>query len=588
LRARAGVVLAAWIALVWAPHASSATFTVTRTDDPVPGACDSDCSLREAVRAADAGSGSDTIVLPAGHFRLGIAGVGEDAAAKGDLDLTKSVTITGAGARATVVDAMGIDRVFDVASGTTVLISDLTVTGGTVDGDGGGIQNAGTLTLVHDAVVGNRIPGTNSGGGISSPGPSLTITQSTVAWNHGYNGGGIAFAHTLTVSDSTIAGNVAGGPGLNGNGGGISGSGSSTLVVGSSTIADNQAYNGSGSGGGISTPSLTIKNSIVADNVSYLPNLSAAYADNCSATSVTSQGHNLSDGIDCSLGGAADQQGADPRLGPLTANGGPTDTEALPAGSPAIDHGAECPATDQRGVSRPRGNACDIGAYEFAPPLATTAPASSVAFGEATLNGTVDPSARETTARFEYGPTTSYGSTVALGIVGSGIGPVRISAALVGLRQGVTYHYRLVATNAEGTNAGADQTFTTLDKTKPVLSLLRVLPGLFHRGNGATISFRLSEPATVTFRVDRVLHGVKRHGSCVVRKRRRHGRACTRYVPVPGNFAQEGVEGANSFHFDTHVAGRELFPGAYRLRGRPRDGAGNVGKTAFAAFRVLR
>jgi hypothetical protein len=92
----------------------------------------------------------------------------------------------------------------------------------------------------------------------------------------------------------------------------------------------------------------------------------------------------------------------------------------------------------------------------------------------------------------------------------------------------------------------------------------------------------------VTFRVDRVLRGVKRRGSCVVRKRRARGRACTRYVPVPGTFAQDGVEGLNSFHFDTHVAGRELFPGAYRLRGRPRDAAGNVGKTVFAAFRVLR
>jgi hypothetical protein len=48
------------------------------------------------------------------------------------------------------------------------------------------------------------------------------------------------------------------------------------------------------------------------------------------------------------------------------------------------------------------------------------------------------------------------------------------------------------------------------------------------------------------------------------------------------------VEGANGFHFDAHVAGRTLFPGAYRLRARPRDAAGNVGRTVVAAFRVLR
>ena len=163
-----------------------------------------------------------------------------------------------------------------------------------------------------------------------------------------------------------------------------------------------------------------------------------------------------------------------------------------------------------------------------------------------------------------------------------------VSTKLAGLRQGVTYHYRLVATNAEGTTVGADQTFTTLDKVKPVLSLLRVLPGLFHRNKGATIGFRLSEAAMVTLRVDRVLRGVRRHGSCVVRKRRGRGKPCTRYVPVPGSFRQTAAEGPNTFHFDARVGGRLLFPGPYRLRASPRDNAGNVGKTAVAAFRVLR
>ena len=105
---------------------------------------------------------------------------------------------------------------------------------------------------------------------------------------------------------------------------------------------------------------------------------------------------------------------------------------------------------------------------------------------------------------------------------------------------------------------------------------------------GAKLNFHLSEPATVTFRVDRVLRGVRRHGSCLVRKRRSRGKACTRYVPVPGSFAQAGAAGPNSFHFDARVGGRLLFPGAYRLRASPRDGAGNLGKTVVAAFRVLR
>ena len=146
MRIRTGVALAASVALAAAVNAHAATFTVTRLDDPAPGACDSDCSLREAMRAANAGSGGDTISIPAGHIRLRIAGPGEDAAATGDLDLTKSVTIAGSGARATVIDADGGDRVFDIKTGVTALISDVTVTGGFVDGNGGGIASAGMIT----------------------------------------------------------------------------------------------------------------------------------------------------------------------------------------------------------------------------------------------------------------------------------------------------------------------------------------------------------------------------------------------------------------------------------------------------------
>ena len=181
MRARIGVALAASVALAAAANAHAATFTVTRPDDPAPGACDSDCSLREAVLALDVGSGGDTIVLPGGRYRLAIPGTGEDAAAKGDLDLTKNATITGAGARSTTIDGLGVDRVLDVATGVTAVVTDVTVTGGQVAGDGAGIRNAGTLTLVRDAIVGNHALGV--GGGVSSSGPALAVTQSTVSGN---------------------------------------------------------------------------------------------------------------------------------------------------------------------------------------------------------------------------------------------------------------------------------------------------------------------------------------------------------------------------------------------------------------------
>jgi CSLREA domain-containing protein len=587
MRVRAGVAVAVWVVLAGAPNAAAATFAVTRTDDPAPGACDSDCSLREAVLAADAGSGGDMIVLPAGHYRLTIPGPAEDAAATGDLDLTKSVTIAGAGARSTVIDGEGGDRIFDVAAGATAQISDVSITGGRVAGDGAAIRSAGVLGLSRDQITGNAALGL--GGGVSSTGPSASIGQSTIAGNNSSLGGGISFANTLVVTISTVTGNVAGVPGsAMGRGGGFSGATGSTLLLTSSTVTDNHSFEGPGSGAGLDVPSATVQSTIVAGNLAHTSDQTGATVDNC-ASAVTSQGHNLSDDDGCGLTQAGDQQGVQVLLGPLTGNGGPTDTEAVLPGSLALDAGAGCPAIDERGVSRPRGGACDVGAYERASPLAATTAATNIAFSSATVNGMVDPSFRETTAQFEFGRTTDYGSSTPVQIVGSGNGQLAFSAGLTGLRQGVTYHFRLVATNAEGTTTGADQTFTTLDKTPPALTLLRVDPGLFHRPSGATIRFTLSEPAMVTLRFDHVLRGVKLRGRCVRRTRRnRRRRPCTRYLAVPATLVLTGTEGANSFHFDAKVGEKLLAFGAYRLRARARDAAGNQGKTVAAAFRILR
>jgi CSLREA domain-containing protein len=590
MRIWTGVALAASVALAAAANTHAATFTVTRLDDPAPGACDSDCSLREAVRAVNAGSGGDTISIPAGRFRLTIAGAGEDAAATGDLDLTKSVTITGAGARQTLIDGSGIDRVFDVASGVTALIADVTVTGGLVDDGGGGIASAGTLTLLRDTIANNEAiaAGNNAGGGVNSTG-ILTVTQSTIAGNRAYNGGGIAFSGTATIADSTIADNRAGGLGSNGDGGGISGSGGSSLGLTGSTVADNHAFNGAGSGGGIDVPAVTLTSSIVANNRAHESNGSASYVDNCT-NAATSNGHNLSDGHDCGLTATGDRQDVDPRLGPLQDNGGPTDTEALLASSPAIDTGDTCGALDQRGTTRPRGASCDIGPYEFAPPIAATSTALSIGLTSASLRGTITASSQGAGYYFEYGTTTAYGSqTQGLFLPPPSNSQVTVSLLVAGLRQGTTYHFRLVAFNADGTSRGADQSFTTNDRTKPVLTLLKVAPGIFRAAKGTTISFTLSEAATVTFKVDRVLPGVRKGSRCVAMTARlRRGRACTRYVPVKGTIVQAGTAGGNRVSFDAKVGGRTLVPGAYRLSASPRDPGLNVGKTAITAFRVRR
>jgi hypothetical protein len=150
-------------------------------------------------------------------------------------------------------------------------------------------------------------------------------------------------------------------------------------------------------------------------------------------------------------------------VGALLDTGGPTDPGAVPAGSAAIDGGnaSGCPGTDQRGVTRPQQAACDIGAYEFGPASATTGSAATVGVTTASISGTLHPNLRASDYHFEYGPTGSYGSSTPSIGAGSGNQPLPVSAALTGLKAATTYHYRFVATNADGTTAGTDRTFTT-------------------------------------------------------------------------------------------------------------------------------
>jgi hypothetical protein len=165
----------------------------------------------------------------------------------------------------------------------------------------------------------------------------------------------------MTVIDSTISGNATAGVGLLEGGGGIANIVGGTLTVTDSTFSNNAANGGGGIfNGGKLTVTMTLFDNRAGGNVRLDP---------VNANIFASRGHNLfSDAPGVALD-PTDLINTDPRLGPLADNGGPTFTQALLPGSPAIDAGVSVPGvtTDQRGVPRPQGTAPDIGAFEFQP-----------------------------------------------------------------------------------------------------------------------------------------------------------------------------------------------------------------------------
>ncbi|HEV2811678.1 MAG TPA: choice-of-anchor Q domain-containing protein, partial [Solirubrobacteraceae bacterium] len=328
--------------------------------------------------------------------------------------------------------------------------------------------------------------------------------------------------------------------------------------------------------------------------------------DNCA--NVTDGGHNLSF-PDATCGGV----NADPRLAPLSANGSATLTHALAPGSAAIDRipaeGAGCAPIDQRGVKRPAGAACDIGAHEVAPPGAVTGPATGVTDTAARIAGAATPNGSPTTYRFEYGTGTGYGTSTPAASAGRGDDAVPVSAELSGLAPATTYHYRLVATNADGTRAGADQTFTTaalplpgtppgagpgppttpaLDVTPPAFLSASVSPRRFAVRNGTTFLYAVSEPARVAFTIQRALSGRVAGGRCRKPSRLNRGaRKCTRWVTV-GGFAQQSDGTPTRRRLSGRLGGRRLRPGRYRAVLVATDAAGNRSAPRRLRFTVTR
>ena len=364
-------------------------------------------------------SSGDTILVSVGPY----IGTGDQVVL-----IDKSLTLSGGwdasfitqGGMSTI-DGQGARQGILVNNGTTVIVDHFTVQNGFSNLNGGGIYTEGELTLDNSVVTSSTAPqyggGISSwgigaltisnsiisgntaggGGGIAAVGGTLiTLNNSSVINNHSYNGAGIWTGQNLILNNSTIKDNTA-----SENGGGIFIYVTNSMTLNNSTITGNQALNGGGillsnysSGGG--PQETTILNSTVSNNTaqagggitmeysfpdrvvavrnSIIAQNTASSAADCSGSIGTSDHNIIGSTSGCTVtSGSGDQFNINPLIS-ASAIGAPA-YHFLLAGSPAINAGDSCLSTDQRGVARPQGAACDIGSYE------KTTPGAAVSFG---------------------------------------------------------------------------------------------------------------------------------------------------------------------------------------------------------------
>ncbi len=397
--------------------APSAVFVVNNNGDatdiaPGDGVCETAagngiCTLRAAVAEANALAGNDIITFDPGITLIPV---------NGQIAITSNLSIFGNGASVLNIQNNAAlsttSRIFNITN-FTVNLSGMTLSSGNVTGNGGAINNTGTLTITNSVIRDNRasafgggIRSTNNltiqnslidsnsstnstSGGISFGGATLTINNSTISNNTSFgNGGGLNisatvstmirnstisnntagassggfFANRGTFINTTISGNRANGALATDGGGGMRiQAGTNTVSIVSSTITNNTAPNSaSGARSGIwhETGTLNLANTIVAANVAQDIQRDGTGVISSSGFNLIGRNTGVTSEFPAGLPSGTNYVGTnksplDPMIAPLANNGGATQTHALLTGSTAIDKGSDFGlAVDQRGYFR--------------------------------------------------------------------------------------------------------------------------------------------------------------------------------------------------------------------------------------------
>jgi hypothetical protein len=327
-------------------------------------------TLRAAITAAHAKADADVITL-----NPLLSGTITLSAALGELQITNDVSIQGFGANRQAINGGGTGRVFNIAAGADVEISDVTISNAKNQFTGGaGIRNLGNLTLSSVQIT-NNILSDADGAGVYNAG-SIKVYNSTFAGNvTNAGGGGLFNSGSAVIANSTFFGNKAD------FGGGIYNASGKSMLISNCTISGNTAVT---SGGGISgtvddpdtmTPTTLMNNMIVAGNVCLFqnggqgPDLYGFFPFASSNNIIGELGFAKGmDPLKNQLGGVEYATPViDAKLAPLGYHGGTTQTMPLLAGSPALDKGKNSlviSSTDQRGGSRIQHGIVDVGATE--------------------------------------------------------------------------------------------------------------------------------------------------------------------------------------------------------------------------------